>query len=702
MLLRTRLTLILSVLLVLVIGAILAAVLYRDRLEEARLADIAVLGQQAAWRDLAERSAEALAEAREPLLADLEATALAFTDPAVLAALNALAAADGPVEEVQLQGPDGRLIHATPPLIDNLPILDAQILDRLSSGEPALAGLRQDRPGRFVLAVAGPVYRAGELAGFLTVARDVAPLLRELSAELQVDAYLVSPRGRLVEGTDEALWSAAAPDIAARVADMRVVATGERLLLATGVPVEDMAGGLAGALVTLRDSTADLRAVQLLEQASLFAVAVFVVFALAAFYFYLLRAFRPIESSLVALEALSRGDLDVHVEEGGADEVGRIASAVRVFRQNAIALREQTEREQRRRRRQERLIRRELARLAGTLDEEGRAEIMADLDRALAEESDAEGARFGIARDAQLVTLARVLGQMSARISAQHQRLTRLVEELREAIVTRTKLAMLEQELEIARELQVSLLPAPLPAEASFELDAVMQAAKEVGGDFYDFFKLDARHLAVVIADVSGKGVPAAFFMAVTRTHVRSAAATVASPAETIRRVNDLLSRENEQMMFVTLFYGVLDLATGVLTYANAGHNPPFAVRASGAIEPLPRTGDPALGIVEDAAYGELETRFSPGDALFLYTDGVTEAFDVDGRIFEDSRLVEILEEGGRTLPADALNALVLERVARFERGADQTDDITLLALRFLGPAGAAAATDEDHAAAAE
>ncbi|HEY2980503.1 MAG TPA: GAF domain-containing protein [Anaerolineales bacterium] len=239
----------------------------------------------------------------------------------------------------------------------------------------------------------------------------------------------------------------------------------------------------------------------------------------------------------------------------------------------------------------------------------------------------------------------------------------------------------LETEIQLARQIQQTFIPQTLPAPAGWQLSARWRTAREVGGDFYDVLELPGNLLGLFIADVADKGVPAALFMALTRTLVRAAVIETESPAEALRRVNDLLVPDTQQGMFVTAVYGVLDLAAGLFTYANAGHNPPLWVRAGdGSVERLTRTGI-ALGAVEDSNMTEKSVQLAPGDSLLLYTDGVTEAFDADGDLFGESRLIESLQQGPNP-SADALLETVEMHLNAFIGSTPLGDDLTMLAVR--------------------
>jgi sigma-B regulation protein RsbU (phosphoserine phosphatase) len=256
---------------------------------------------------------------------------------------------------------------------------------------------------------------------------------------------------------------------------------------------------------------------------------------------------------------------------------------------------------------------------------------------------------------------------------------------LREALRSHDQLVAIRRELEVASRLQQSILPKRFPTTPNFEIYANMRPAKEVGGDFYDFFEISPTRVGLVIADVSGKGIAAALFMAVSHTLLRASALAGLNPGDCLARVNDLLAADNDATMFVTVFYGVLDVTTGEILYANGGHNPPCVVGAAGTAPPLEGTGGMALGVFQGAAFGEKRFVLAPGDAVFLYTDGVTEAFNADDVPFGNERLAECLADSNRASPQTLLGD-VTRAVAQFVGETEQADDITCLALSFAEP----------------
>ena len=265
----------------------------------------------------------------------------------------------------------------------------------------------------------------------------------------------------------------------------------------------------------------------------------------------------------------------------------------------------------------------------------------------------------------------------------------RELESLREGVRARTDLMFVQKELDVAAQIQQSLLPKtfpPFPDRPEIDVFAVMEPARQVGGDFYDFFWLDETHLGFTIGDVAGKGVPAAILMAVTRTLVKAIALRGSSPEECLGLVNRILASESAPEMFVTGIFGSLDVTTGRVRYANAGHNAPFHCSAAGGATALPNIGGLVLGILPEAIYTAAEMQLAPGDTLFLYTDGVTEAMNNSRGLYGDDRLSAYMGQVATTLPQAVCAGLSRELVV-FIGGAAQHDDITMLALRFNGPA---------------
>lgn len=259
------------------------------------------------------------------------------------------------------------------------------------------------------------------------------------------------------------------------------------------------------------------------------------------------------------------------------------------------------------------------------------------------------------------------------------------LEEANETIKTQHK--RMERELSVGHEIQMSMLPLIFPAfpnRTEFTIYAKLIPAREVGGDFYDFYLLDDEHICFCVADVSEKGVPAALFMAVAKTLIKSRSFDDSSPASIITHVNDEMASDNPSCMFVTLFIGILNIKTGEMTFTNAGHNPPFVVRSGGQVERLGQRHGPVVGALEGVVYEESELDLAPGDYLFMYTDGITEAMDPEKNLYSEDRLVIYLEGLDKDGIEDVVGGIITE-VEKFGETTEQADDQTVLAVQYNG-----------------
>ena len=291
--------------------------------------------------------------------------------------------------------------------------------------------------------------------------------------------------------------------------------------------------------------------------------------------------------------------------------------------------------------------------------------------------------------DASLPSLLRndEVGDLSHSFERMRLSLKEYVADLAETTAAKERI---ESELRIAHDIQMGILPKifpPFPEIRELDVRALIEPAKEVGGDLYDFFFVDDRKFCFVVGDVSDKGVPAALFMAVTKTLVGVVAMQGHPPGTILAKVNNGLAQGNDSCMFVTLFLGIVDMHTGALDYACAGHDAPILLHRDGRIDRLEGADEPMAGTMEDIEYTTLHAALEPGDMIFSYTDGVTEAMNQAGELFGEERLLAALREGlGRT--SEELISVVRKHVASFVAGAAQSDDITLLVMTYFGPDG--------------
>lgn len=282
------------------------------------------------------------------------------------------------------------------------------------------------------------------------------------------------------------------------------------------------------------------------------------------------------------------------------------------------------------------------------------------------------------------------VGALAGALAEMIRRLKLYVDALRETTAAKERA---EGELAAAREIQLGMLPCrepPFPQYHQFDLHGLMEPAKAVGGDLYDYFMVGDDHLVFIVGDVSGKGVPAALFMAVAKTLFKgnSAAAPPPAPpdiADVVELLNRQLCDENPQELFITVCAGILNIRTGQVDYCDGGHDAPVILSADGRVQRVDKVKGLVLGVMDDYPYQAGRLFLSPGDTLLLYTDGITEAMDPDGRIYDFDRLYHRLAGMPAGLAPRAINGWVRDGVAAFAAGAEQSDDLTLLTIRYLG-----------------
>ena len=282
-----------------------------------------------------------------------------------------------------------------------------------------------------------------------------------------------------------------------------------------------------------------------------------------------------------------------------------------------------------------------------------------------------------IRNEDEIGLLAGSIDRMEEQIESYVSNLTRVTAE-KERIST---------ELNVARQIQADMLPSVFPAfpgRHDFDIYAIMRPAKEVGGDFYDFFLIDDQHLCLVMADVSGKGVPAALFMVIAKTLIKTRAQMGASPSEILYYVNNQLCEGNKAELFVTVWLAVIEISTGKGVAVNAGHEHPVLRRADGKYELVEYKHSPAVAALKRTKYKEHEFELKPGDSLFVYTDGVPEANNAKNELLGNDRMLEALNKDPDASPKQVLDN-VMDGINAFVKGAEQFDDITMMCLKYKG-----------------
>jgi sigma-B regulation protein RsbU (phosphoserine phosphatase) len=269
--------------------------------------------------------------------------------------------------------------------------------------------------------------------------------------------------------------------------------------------------------------------------------------------------------------------------------------------------------------------------------------------------------------------------KLSFAINTMQEAIRKYILDLKTATIAQQKI---DSELDIAKSIQMSMLPKKLAKNNTVSLCALLQPAKAVGGDFYDFFYIDKEHLCFVVADVSGKGVPAAMFMSVTMSYLRAYTSISLSASELVTKLNNTIASNNDANMFVTLFLGILNLKNGELNYVNAGHNEPYLMNDEKEYKRVKTVGNSVVGAFEGLEYKDEKILLNKDSKLFLYTDGVTEAFSKDDELFGDKRLNDILNASSSN-SADATIQNIENSIKIFAKDCEQSDDITMLLLEF-------------------
>jgi serine phosphatase RsbU (regulator of sigma subunit) len=594
---------------------------------------------------------------------------------------------------------DGSLLAAWPPRLAR-PQPERNVLLSMASRNPATREIWQGSDGSYQSGMARRLALPGSEPLFVVAARPFEQTRLELEKRLGATIALADLRGRSVGDQGSPLvrtWRDHGQlGHIERLDGRDSVISSTPLVSGQGLPLAT----LVAARPQVDQSDTPHRLYALLATLGL-------ALTLGGLLLYLLRSLRPVAVASARLASLAGESLEANPARAKDSAVlprlsaRRIEASVDRLSDNIEALNTFRRARSRQGRRQARFIRHQMLQLADRLQESDRDAVLADLERietvsrkdpaALSMPSSALSSGSTVALSVaeeqtvdEIGVLALGFQGLLGRVGDQYQELARLVEELREALRVKTQFISLQRELEIATKIQLSFLPERFDVCPQVDVLGAFRPAKEVGGDFYDVFRLGDHHLAVTIADVSGKGVPAAFFMAVSRTLLRAVSQINAEPAECIARLNDLLSIDNRESMFVTLFYAVIDTRSGQMTYTNAGHNPPYLLRADGRIEALPSSHCTALGMMEGLPYTQQEAVLTRGDALFLFTDGVTEAFNPAGEMFGETGLEALLGTIGG-LPVAEIPQRAIDAVKAFEDGGPQSDDITCIVSRFIG-----------------
>ncbi len=713
MLLRTRISLFATLAFIVICACLALAALQREKIITTQYSEEIIVDRTTVWERIIDKLMQRMSANFDMIseYSDLPA-ALARSDNAAIqqnaGALVGRLRAEGIADRLDIVSVDGTLSYSSfSGVFQSSVVAQEHALEAIDKAEH-IFGVGNDQQRNIAIVAAVPLTFEGKVVGLGVFATDIREALAELEQVTRSTVVVVNRRGRMLAGTAQDLWQEL--DNRTDLLDfnsLQIIELSNRVFSVIVLPQVAELGSLVANLVSARDVTEAARQQQRLANLMIGGTAAALGLVAILLIIYMNWAFTPLTAGINMLNSLSRGNMEVRAEVANSrDEIGRIAIALNSFRSKLVAIDRFRQSRERQRVRQERFIRKEMTELADTLDEEEREAVLDELRQiedlvvSMAAASDNTFAQAvkdiddlereegwnsetqtlndtSLERDG-LAMMALAFQKMSDRVQKQNQR-------LREALATKNTLISIQKELDIAARVQLSLLPPPLPANPVFELRGMMKPAKEVGGDFYDFFRLDDRHLGIAIADVSGKGVPAALFMVMARTVLRASVRILESPGQVLERVNDFLVRNNSEELFVTFFYGILDEWTGNFTFANGGHNPPLLVN-NGKATPLELTRGVALGMFGGLEYGEASVELTEGSRIAFVTDGVTEAFNGFNEEYGDERFIAT----AAALPEQEAEADVrdiVRGVEEFAGDAPQFDDITCVVLRFDGNA---------------
>ena len=690
---KARISIIVVCFMAVMVAGLVFAGFQREALLRDQLDQTAIGGSRALWSKIVETGIQRMRELTPIIEQDAALRAALVSDDRGLIAnaardLLARLQRTGDVTRLDLVSLSREVLYSSEPAFEPTAAASEDALAAMIAQRRGSSGVAIDAERNVTLSLGVPLAdAAGAPLAVAIYATDIIQALSELKEDTGAEALIVNRRGRLLVGTAPEVWDAVGGTARLREGASQESRDGGRVWSLAGFPLEAELGHLVAQVVTIRDvsaADAEQRRVSLITFA---AIGGFLLLSLLGLSYYLRRSLSPLTDGVRVLDALSHGDTQAVVEVGegrGNDELARIAEAVNTFRTQTIALRRHRRRAARRQRQQERFIRGEMTRLSSTLNQEERKDILTDLAEIEAPAAARAEARGDAPADEDTTGDLQVMGfafqKMADRVGRQQERLRTLVAELQEALRTQTAYMALQHDLQVATRVQRSFLPGETLNTGSSHIHATMHAAKEVGGDFYDFFPLDDHRIGVVIGDVAGKGVPASLFMAVTRTVIRATARYVEEgPGKCLEMVNETLVDASRSDLFVTIFYGIFDQRDGSLVYANGGHNPPVLV-APGRAERLPLTGGVALAMFDGLPYDVGQVKIPPDGKLFIYTDGVPEATNREEEEFGYERMEANLLTSAERSPRDTIETM-LRTVEEFVGEAPQFDDITMLVL---------------------
>ena len=702
MLLRTRLSLLGILAIIVVCFFILFASLEREQLIRAQYSKELIADQSNLWSKITDEFIDQmedmawLVQDNRELLTALEnnnVQAIRRIGLQTIAQLKNQLVAD----RLDVLDHEGNLIYSSHTSVFQSPIISEEVAKEAIGQNRSIRGIGNDKQRNTALVFGYPlVSDIGSVLGMFVYSLDIIKPLVEMEKLNDSDIMILNRRGRLLLTHKQEIWEQYGESIDLNELNrLQTISKDDRFFSVTVVPQVAELGSLVARFVNVEEVTEQVLEQRNISRLTILFIAVFTLVSIFLLYFYMRFAFAPLSEGVKVLESLTKGDLMRFAEmKSGKDEVGQIGNAVNVFRSGMVTLNRYRRSRDRQRARQERFIFREMTKLADTLDGDDQTAVIQEFDNIAKRiessstsdstddamtgvdlTSDEFDARAFHGSDS-LVLMATAFHTMSDRVQDQHRR-------LREALETKQAFTALRKELDIATRVQLSILPQKSEKAKTFEIVGGMWPAKEVGGDFFDYFRIDDDNFGIAVADVSGKGVPAALFAVMASTTLRGIAPHVGSPGAILEDVNNFLEEHNDENLFITFFYGVLHEPTGRFTYANGGHNAPVIIDENG-VNLLDLTDGMVLGMFDGMVFEEAYFDLTPGSKMVLFTDGIPEAFNGAGEAYGDDRLLDKLKELPNRGAADDVKTIV-QSVDNFVGEAPQFDDITCVVLHYKG-----------------
>ncbi|MYB33862.1 MAG: SpoIIE family protein phosphatase [Gammaproteobacteria bacterium] len=692
MLLRTRISFIVTLTIAFICASIVFVGLQREQLIKNQYAVESSNNQATLWSKVSLGIIEEMEDSTSLILDNTALIrAVEAQDSAILQELGREVAASltrtPTVDRLDIVYSDGSIAFSSLPSVFQSAPISPDIAATFIRNDSIAAGISNDMNRNAYLVYGFPIRTdSNRPIGMAIFSTDILTVITEMENVTDSRVIFVNRRGRLISAIDSSLWRTFYDQV--DLDDLKTVQTvnvENQHFSITVLEQKTDLSGLIGRIIFAKDISQLIASQEAISRPSAIIISGLIVLFLVSLYIYMSRAFAPLSESVSVLDALSKGDLQAQTEEANTDnEVGQISDAINVFRDNLLALNRYRRLRERQQARQKRFIIKEMTSLSDTLDGDEREEIIEQLEKIRAivhEDPEAADRQQQIIRkikstddqDIQkepdsLAMMALAFQHMSGRVQ--------------DAMHTKEELSSIQKELDIATRVQQSLVPENLDISKQFNAAGFMTPAKEVGGDFYDMFRLDEHRIGVAIADVSGKGVPAALFMVMARTLLRSKVFHINSPATVLEHMNDYLEQNNNEQLFVTLFYGILDEKQGTLTYSTGGHNPPIVSDKNGT-RVLEQTEGAVLALINDIVFKEECVALEDNSRIVFMTDGVPESFNKNGEAYGDDRTLQTIESlrPGQT-PEEDIKHLI-DSVESFVQEAPQFDDITCVILHY-------------------